>query len=191
MTVFEILADVTRRLEEASIPYAVGGSLASSAWGQQRQTNDADIAILVDKISVGKLGPAFPDPYYFNQSEASQCVRIADEFRTVQLLHMEEAFTIDLFLLHGTAYDATMLGRARHLKITAADSGKFCAPEDIVLAKLRWFVLGNRVSDRQWHDIVNVLTIQRDLLDEAYLDKWAEHFGVRDLLDQARAQVKE
>lgn len=61
--------------------------------------------------------------------------------------------------------------------------------EDIVLVKLRWFELGNRISDKQWNDIVQVLEVQHGNLDEAYLIKWARHFNVLDLLREAQLQV--
>jgi len=60
------------------------------------------------------------------------------------------------------------------------------APEDIIVQKLRWFRMGNEVSERQWRDVIGVLRMKRDDLDNLYLDRAAEAFGVRDLLDLAR-----
>ncbi len=49
----------------------------------------------------------------------------------------------------------------------------FSTPEDVVLHKLDWFRLGGAVSDRQWDDVLGMLTIRADALDEAYLEHWA------------------
>ncbi|RYG23528.1 hypothetical protein EON82_13710 [bacterium] len=61
-------------------------------------------------------------------------------------------------------------------------------PEDIVLRKLMWFELGNRVSDRQWNDIVRVLEVQSPTVDLGYLRHWATELGVAELLEEALAQ---
>lgn len=63
------------------------------------------------------------------------------------------------------------------------------SPEDVILHKLRWYQLGNRVSDRQWNDIVQVLEVQAGRLDLDYLDRWAKHFGVKELLELAIEQA--
>ena len=57
--------------------------------------------------------------------------------------------------------------------------------EDIILHKLRWFQMGNGVSDRQWDDVLGVLKVQRKLLDLEYLKEWAAHLEVEDLLRKA------
>lgn len=188
MTVLEILADVATRLDRAGIDYAVGGSLASSAWGQMRQTNDADIAILLRRAQVDQLLEAFPDPYYVSETEARNALTSTVAFRTVQILHTEEAFKIDLFLLRETEYDKSEIARAIPIEILGGVTVRFYAPENIVIAKLRWFNLGNRVSDRQWNDIVQVLAVQASELDHEYLSLWADHFGVDDLLREAVLQ---
>jgi hypothetical protein len=190
LTVLEIVADVTGRLERLGIPYAVGGSLASSTWGQMRQTNDADIAILLDPTNFDALISTFSEPFLVSRDELVEALSSPAEFRSAQLLHIDEAFKIDLFLLHGGEYESTELERARAIEILPGVAVRFSAPENTILAKLRWFVLGNQVSDRQWNDIVTVLEVQVGKLDEQYLDKWARHFEVADLLANAQSQAR-
>jgi hypothetical protein len=55
----------------------------------------------------------------------------------------------------------------------------------MVLAKLEWYRLGGDVSERQWRDVQNILKVQGDRLDKAYLRKWADQLGVLDLLERA------
>ncbi len=57
--------------------------------------------------------------------------------------------------------------------------------EDVVLAKLDWYRLGNNVSDRQWQDVQGVLTLQRDTLDDAYLRQAVADLSLTDRLEQA------
>ncbi|MGV3617313.1 MAG: hypothetical protein ACO1SV_18455 [Fimbriimonas sp.] len=189
MTVLEIVSDVVKRFEALGLRYALGGSLASSIWGQMRQTNDADIVLRLPRSFAPALKEAFASPYLISGSEIEAALESTEEFRTVQVLHMDEAFKIDLFLLRDGEFEATELDRARIVTVAPGIAIRVYAPENIVIAKLRWYKVGNRVSDRQWNDIVQVLEVQRGQLDEAYLDQWASHFGVRDLLEQARGQV--
>src|SRR5439155_22305193 len=68
------------------------------------------------------------------------------------------------------------------------DAGIACAvtsAEDILLAKLRWYSEGGKVSDRQWSDITGILS-QNPSLDWTYLNCWAEQLNLVELLARAR-----
>jgi len=41
----DVARRIAERLDEAKIPYAIGGALALGAWGAPRMTNDVDISI--------------------------------------------------------------------------------------------------------------------------------------------------
>jgi hypothetical protein len=41
------------------------------------------------------------------------------------------------------------------------------------------------VSDRQWHDILGILSVQAGRLDLACMRDWAERLGIADLLERA------
>ena len=61
--------------------------------------------------------------------------------------------------------------------------------EDIILAKLEWYRLGNEVSERQWNDVLGLLRLQGAALDLAYLRSSAADLGIADLLDRARREA--
>jgi hypothetical protein len=67
----------------------------------------------------------------------------------------------------------------------------FASAEDIVLAKLEWHRLGNETSERQWQDILSVLELQKETLNKAYLQQWAQALQVADLLERALESIKE
>ena len=59
------------------------------------------------------------------------------------------------------------------------------APEDIVLRKLDWFREGGESSERQWGDIVAILSVTGERLDRADMVQAAVQLGLIDLLRRA------
>ncbi len=57
MIVYEIYLAVIigEILDNLNIPYYLGGGLASSFWGERRQTEDADIAVILEPEKVQQL----------------------------------------------------------------------------------------------------------------------------------------
>jgi hypothetical protein len=55
----------------------------------------------------------------------------------------------------------------------------------VLLQKLRWFELGNRVSERQWRDIVALIRISAGRLDLEYVTRTAEPARLGELLQAA------
>src|SRR5207249_2445548 len=67
----------------------------------------------------------------------------------------------------------------------------FHTPEDILLQKLRWYRLGGEQSDRQWRDVLGIMTVQVGQLDTEYVRRQAETLAVADLLDRAFKAIDE
>jgi hypothetical protein len=94
----------------------------------------------------------------------------------------------DLFVPEARAYAQNVIRRLQEESLGESIPGRrFPVPsaEDVVLAKLQWYDRGNRVSDRQWYDIVGVLKVQGPKIDAEYLRTWAAHLGLSDVLEQA------
>lgn len=62
--------------------------------------------------------------------------------------------------------------------------------EDIIVRKLQWFELGNRKSERQWEDVIGVLSVKKNQLDYDYLKKAASQWKVTELLELAIQEVE-
>lgn len=174
-------------LEALDVGYYVGGSLASSHCGVARATQDAD---LVADLAPGHATPfidALQDRYYLSPDRVQSAVRQRKSFN---MIHLETSFKVDVFVLTRDAFAQAAMERRMPFEIS--ESGRvldFCAPEDIVLHKLNWFDVGNRVSDRQWTDLQGVLRLQGECLDLDYLRVWAERLGLLDLLEKALADA--
>lgn len=183
------ITSIISTLERLGTPYVVGGSFASSAWGVPRQTNDLDIALILDPSNVATLCAALDPDFFIDRQEVAIALDSLDPYRSFQLLHKSEHFKVDAFLPLPTPYFEAELARRERIELTPGVEAWCLSPECTVIRKLNWFELGNRVSDRQWNDIVSVLQAQHGFLDEAFLNEWTAHFSTRELLDEARSQI--
>lgn len=186
-----LVTDLLRVFDEIGIPYLIGGSYASSAWGIPRQTMDIDLSVYLYGHQVDDLVSRLQEDFMLSRSEIEDALASTDEYRTFQLIHFEETFKVDGFLRNtAVEYERVALERGKPLRTTADYVAKVMSPEDVVLTKLRWYELASRVSDRQWNDILSVLQVQADELDVAYMEKWAKHFGVDFTLSLALEEAK-
>ena len=63
-------------------------------------------------------------------------------------------------------------------------SGPLTPAEDVLLGKLEWYRAGDETSERQWGDVLGILSTA-PAFDFAYARHWAEEIGVLDLLERA------
>src|SRR5450756_192482 len=62
-------------------------------------------------------------------------------------------------------------------------------PEDTILMKLRWSAQAGG-SEKQFNDALGVYEFQGDVLDLAYLDRWAETLGLSAALVEIRSRSR-
>ena len=175
---------VTQTLETLGIPYAVGGSLASSVHGIMRSTLDVDIVADMKLEHIQPLVATLSKEFYADDEMMKDAIEHQSSFN---LIHYETAFKVDIFICKSRPFDQMQLER-RRMSVIATDPEQrvyVTSPEDVILAKLEWYRMGGEVSDRQWRDILSVLKTQEGELDLGYLRKWAKELNVNDLLERA------
>ncbi len=181
---------VIAALERLDVAYYVGGSVASTAYGYTRTTQDVDLVADLAAKHAAPLVEVLGDAYYASPPAISDAIARKSCFN---LIHLATSFKVDVFAVKGRPYDRTALKRIQKRLIDKDDpSTQFflASPEDVVLSKLEWFRLGDEVSERQWRDVIGVLKVQQKTLDRAYLDKWAKELNVADLLPKAWREVE-
>lgn len=184
------LTPVVDALERLGIAYQVGGSVASSAHGAARSTMDVDLVARMEERHVRPFVEALGDTYYVDEGMVREAIRLRSSFN---LIHQPTMYKVDVFIPEARAYDAQALQRGRPGRLSdepEARAFRVATPEDVILAKLEWYERGGRVSDRQWHDILGVMRVQADLLDVAYLRRWAQELAVGHLLERALAEAR-
>src|SRR6185295_7911835 len=180
----KVILAVVRVLEDLQVPYAVGGSLASSMHGIPRSTQDGD---LVADLRVEHIQPfvaAIAQTFYVSPERVLQAVQRRSSFNVV---HLKTAIKVDIFVLSRDPLSLQEMARRQVLPFPGEPGTTIhvASAEDTVLQKLLWYRKGNMVSERQWNDILGVLKVQGPRLDFDYLKEWADRIGVDDLLRQA------
>lgn len=175
---------VTQTLERIGIPYAVGGSLASSLHGIMRSTLDVDIVADMKVEHIPAMVAALSQEFYTDDEMMTDAIAHRSSFN---LIHYETAFKVDIFIRKSRAFDAMQLERRRPSIIATEpeESVYVVSPEDTILSKLEWYRMGGEMSDRQWRDILGVLKTKAGELDLEYLQKWGRELKVEDLLERA------
>lgn len=179
----EVLLEVLEALEVLGVPYMLVGSFASNYWGRPRMTHDADLLLeLNPEQAIGlaqRLGATFYAPG-FALREAALTQGHAN------LIHLEEAFKVDLWMRRDDPYDRVRFARRQAVRAFGRRIWLSSA-EDVILAKLRWRRQAG--AERQFQDALEVYEIQQPGLDEAYVDHWAAELGLADLLARVRGEA--
>ena len=186
-----VAAAVAAALESIGVAYVIGGSVASSLYGEPRSTNDVDLVADLDAMKVdsliGSLGPG----YYVSNDAAGAAAR-RKTGGSFNIIDTRSAVKVDVFVAGSDAFDRERLRRRQAIDLSPSGPRLFVdTPENVVLRKLEWFRRGGEVSERQWRDVIGVLRAQNGRLDSEYLENWASRLHVTPLLHQAAAEAKD
>lgn len=181
---------VTGVFDRLGIPYVVGGSFASSLYGEPRSTNDIDVVAELQPRDVTPLIAALGADFYADDDAVSSAVARSTSFNVI---HAATAVKVDVFVAGTDAFDHDRIARRRAVHVDPSSEGVLYVDtaEATVLRKLEWFRRGGELSERQWRDVVNVLRAQGEQVDREYLRVWGQRLGVSDLLERARREAEQ
>src|SRR5882762_3245749 len=181
---FKVLSLVASVLEQQRITYVLVGSLASSMHGMFRSTADIDIVADVHSEQVIPLLTALQENFYVDEHRIREAI---DRQQSFNAIHFDSVFKVDIFIPKLDEFSRKQIER-RQLRKLAPDVEQMvyvATAEDTILAKLRWYNSGGRVSSTQWTDVVGIIGGSSSRLDLDYLREWSEKLGLTELLDQA------
>jgi hypothetical protein len=180
-----ILAGILDRL---GVRYCVGGSVASSVYGEVRTTLDVDVVADLRPEHVEALVAAIESEFHVVPEGVRRAVRERSSFNVIQEEMLVKA---DVYVVPNDPLHRGQLDRGRRVALSAEPGSEvvLASPEDVVLHKLRWYEMGGRVSDRQWRDVLGVLKVQGPGLDFPYLERAASALALSELLARARSEA--
>jgi len=180
---------IVQAFENLSIDYYIGGSIASSLYGTARATMDVDMVAELETGQISPLKQMLQKNYYIDEQMIADAVRHKSSFN---LIHLETMIKIDIFIPKDNQYQQNTI--KRRIKDTLEEGGRavefyFSSPEDVIINKLQWYEMGQRVSERQWLDVVGVIKVQGDLLDKKYLLNWSRRLNLIELVEKAFSEA--
>jgi len=175
---------VVNALESLGVSYLIGGSFASTAYGQYRTTMDVDLVADLQPDQVDLFVSALDNAFYADVNMIHTAIQRKTSFN---LIHLQTMFKVDVFIPKARSFDQEQLKRRvrRVIAVGPERTAYFATAEDTVLAKLEWYQLSGEESERQWRDILGIVQVRGELLDLNYMRKWAAKLNLQGLLERA------
>lgn len=173
-------------MDRLGLPWLIGGSVASSLYGIPRATLDVDLVAKIEPSDVPELARSWNAHFL---ADERMILDAATMKRSCNLIHLDSALKIDIFVAGSDPWLEQELSNRQILQIPGLDtvsSLPFACAEDVLLHKLKWFLDADRISDRQWNDIVGMVRVRKDSLDVGHLRRWIRHLSIpEDVLNAA------
>jgi len=181
----EAVLRVIDAFTELNIPYMIVGALSSNYYGIERSTRDADFVVEMDEAGIETLAEQLGDQFVLDPQMTFEGVTGQ---RRYTMAVRDSVFSIEFFLLGDDSHARERF--ARRVKLQYLDRDVYVpTAEDVVVTKVRWLTLLNRLKDED--DLRNVIAVQGSSLDWEYIERWATAHGSRNRLEQVRADVPE
>lgn len=170
---FQFVTALLQILEACKARYAIGGSLASSVYGEIRATYDIDLSIQLSLKNVPQFVEALEQKQWlFTAERILYAVQTGTDF---QLIDQNGGLKADCYAVHSppTLSQQRILERVRQLPYGYQEkTASFMSPEDVILYKLDWYMQGK--SEKHLRDIAAMLKVQGEALDYAYINEWVD-----------------
>jgi hypothetical protein len=174
-----ITLHVVDALDKCGIPYFLAGAFSSNQYGVPRSTKDADFVLQLNSGVGADFTRALGEPFELDQQLSFETV--TGTYRQM-VRYRGSPFTVELFLLSSDAHDQERFRRRRQVELLGRNFW-FPSAEDVIVTKLRWA----RSRDRD--DVRSIMTVQRDKLDWAYIEKWCAQHNSLTLMAEIRRSV--
>lgn len=180
----ELIDHTIRVLEDLEIPYAVGGSVGSMAYGDDRGTRDLDVVIHIGEDQVSTLLAAFPGPlFYADLHTARQAIRTGGTFNVIY-----GRAKVDFFAANGLV-ERNQVRRAKSLRTVGGRLARVSPPEELIAKKLEYYDDGG--SDKHLRDIATILQSSTIPVDRERISDYARRLHLSELWDMVMRRADE
>lgn len=155
--------------------------MAGNYWGIPRTTHDLDFVIILAPGDIPRLVEAFAGDFYIDAEMVRSAYQPPHQFNAID---ERSGMKVDFWMGGLTPFDRSAFQRRQAVPVVG-ESGWISSPEDTILFKLRWYLESG--SEQQLRDVANLLAVQGERLDFAYIAGWAVELGVREVWDRIQA----
>ncbi len=156
MNEMDVLRDISRKFEQAEIPYMLTGSLAMNYYAQPRMTRDIDVVIAVAPEQVDAIVQLFSPEYYVSREAVQESVAHESIFNVI---HQETVIKVDCIVRKTGEYRRVEFERRQPVKILDFTTW-IVSKEDLIVSKLWW--AKDSHSELQLRDVQNILATGYD-----------------------------
>lgn len=179
----EPVSRVVAVLKDMHVPYMIGGSVALSVWATPRMTHDLDLVVDLPDHLIADFCSRFSDERYHIDPEAMRETFSLSSHAGMGMysfIDIKAGLKVDLFPLRADdQFQQAALSRCVLEEVIAGVKAYVCTPEDLLVQKLRWYVLSE--SERQFRDCLNLMLsdLKRPspLISLDYVEDWAIRLG--------------
>ena len=185
------LRSIIETLEGLHLSYMIGGSVASSIYGEARSTRDVDVSVVLPLEQVGSFVRAFQSLDYHVFAETVIDAVIAGQ--PFNIIDAQSGYKADIFVVdpqNPTPLERQALQRRRHqiYDETSGAQAALYSPEDVIIYKLKYYLEGR--MPKHLRDIGAMLFVQGEALDYDYIAEWAERIGAADVWAEVLAEYR-
>ncbi len=153
-------------LENAGITYMITGSIASSIYGEPRNTLDIDLVVLLEKNQIPLLPTLYPEnDFYLPPADVIAIESRREAHGHFNIIHHNTGLKADIYLSRSHPSLPWALQHIRRVE-TPACPINLAPPEYIIIHKLEFYREGG--SQKHLRDIAGI--IEQQPLDLEYLE---------------------
>lgn len=150
-----------KELEARDIQYALTGSVAASFYGEPRSTIDIDFTVMASSARLHRL-VELRERFYVPDTAIEKA---ATQFGSFSLIDHASGIKIDIFVLDESPFNQLLMERRVEMPMPTG-SVWVASPEDVTARKVRWYALTDETSERQYRDIMALMTYGNVDVDE-------------------------
>jgi hypothetical protein len=172
-------------LEKAGISYMITGSIASSIYGEPRNTLDIDLVVILEKHQVSQLPALYPEnDFYLPPFDVIAIEARREAHGHFNIIHHNTGLKADIYLSRNHPSLPWALQNIRRVE-TPSSPINLAPPEYVILHKLEFYREGG--SEKHLRDIAGM--IEQQELDQEFLDHAIRQLGLEPQWQAAHARA--
>lgn len=165
-------------IDAVDLPVFVGGSIATSLWGEPRATLDIDLVIAAEDTDAERLHAAFPaDRYYAPPVEVIRQTLFSASPGGFNIIDMETSLKADCYAKGLDPLQQYGFDTAVEIDLDELGVVRIASPTYLIAMKLRYFALSGQ--DKHVRDIRGMIMGSGDRIDHRMVEHWVQNEQLR------------